>query len=57
MFTRENTTDYTDAELAKLNTEWAAIVADGDLEPGTDEFHTCQKTFADEVAGRTEAGE
>lgn len=53
MFTKENTTGYTQNELDALNAEWAERVADRDLEPGTDEYYEEEKSFADEVSRRT----
>lgn len=52
MFTMDNTTGYTQAELDALNAEFAArLVAEG-IEPGTDEAQAMEKAFADEVARR-----
>ena len=53
-FTQENTTGYTDAELAALNAEWAEIVTAEGLEPETGEYIDRQKQHADEVSRRIE---
>jgi len=38
IFRADNTSGYSDQELLALNTEWAEIVEQEDLTPGTDEF-------------------
>ena len=52
MFTQENTTGYTDAELDVLNTEWKEIVDIEGLELGSDEYYQREKQHADEVSRR-----
>lgn len=52
MFTADNTTGYTQAELDALNAEFAARLAAAGVEPGSDEAHEMEKAFADEVARR-----
>ena len=53
-FTHENTTGYTDSELAALNSEWDEIVAAEKLELETDEYYAREKRFTDEVSRRPE---
>lgn len=53
-FLQENTTGYSDAELATLNAEWAEIVEAEGLEPDTGEYIDREKQFADEVSRRIE---
>ncbi len=51
-FTQENTTGYTDAELAELNAEWQQIIEREGLQPDSDEYYQREKQFQDEVARR-----
>lgn len=51
-FRTENTQDYTDDQLAALNTEWAAIVAADGLEAETDEYADRLDRFETEVSRR-----
>jgi hypothetical protein len=51
MFTDENTTGYTAAELAALNAELAARLAEIP-EDNTDARNAAEKAFADEVSRR-----
>ena len=50
MFTKENTDGYTKIGLELLNQELDERLAG--IEPGTDEYHTIEKNFADEVSHR-----
>lgn len=50
MFTQDNTSGYTDAELSALNAELAQRL-DG-VEPGSDDAHRIEKAFSDEVSHR-----
>jgi hypothetical protein len=53
MLTTQNTTGYTDAELAALNQEWEERSLG--LDPDSDEYHDAYKAFCDEVAKRSPA--
>jgi hypothetical protein len=51
MFTRDNTSGYTEAELAALNVELATVLAAIDPDD-TDARERAEKAFADEVSRR-----
>ena len=53
-FTRDNTTGYSDVELAALNTEWQEIVKREGLQPGTDDYVAREKQHADDVSRRVD---
>ena len=52
LFRPDNTSGYSDEELAALNAEWETIVSDRDLELFSDEYHAAAKDFCDTVARR-----
>lgn len=49
-FTQDNTTGYSEAQLAALNDELSQRLVG--VERGSDEWSQIEKAFADEVAGR-----
>jgi len=51
LFRDDNTRDYTPAQLAALNAEWAERSAG--LDPDGDDYHAAAKQFCDEVARRS----
>lgn len=51
-FFDNNTSGYTEAELAALNSEWEAIVDDDNLEPDSEEYDLALDRFQTAVAKR-----
>lgn len=51
-FTQDNTSGYTDADLAALNAELAERLKAAGAEPGSDEAQEIEKAFNNEVASR-----
>ncbi len=49
MFTRENATGYTDAQLCEINDRWAAVVETLGLECESDEYSETYDRFCEAV--------
>lgn len=52
MFSMDNTSGYTQAQLDALNAELAERLNQAGVEQGTDEASEIEKAFSDEVARR-----
>jgi len=52
LFTTDNTTGYTNEELAELNAEWQGHCEQHDISEDSPNYHQEAKWFADRVARR-----